>query len=157
MRRLRRVIFLSRRDRRKLSPRLINIRVNRGINVWINLRHVLHHYTRGASVGWKDGRSIVRIGSSSTDKMWPVIGAWARGFQAEASAMTTDAAVAADNDRLIPFARVQDMVGLKRTRIYRLIRESGFPAPYKPGGVGSRWSEAEVRAWIEGIKETRAA
>jgi prophage regulatory protein len=60
---------------------------------------------------------------------------------------------ATNNDRLIPFARVQDIVGLKRTRIYRLIRESGFPAPYKPGGTGSRWSEAEVRAWIEGSRD----
>ncbi len=64
---------------------------------------------------------------------------------------------AADTDRLVMLKVVESMVGLKRTRIYKLIRESDFPAPYKPGGTGSRWSEAEVLAWVERIKETRAA
>lgn len=63
----------------------------------------------------------------------------------------------AANDRLIPFARVEQIAGLKRTRIYRMIREGKFPRPYKPGGYGSRWSEAEVRAWLESIKQERAA
>lgn len=67
------------------------------------------------------------------------------------------AAVTLDTDRLVMLRVVEDIVGLKRTRIYRLIRESGFPPPYKPGGVGSRWSEAEVRAWVEQVKEARAA
>ncbi|WP_245896808.1 helix-turn-helix transcriptional regulator [Sphingomonas fennica] len=57
------------------------------------------------------------------------------------------------NDRLIPFARVEQIAGLKRTRIYKLIREGKFPKPYKPGGFGSRWSEAEVRAWLEAVKQ----
>jgi prophage regulatory protein len=60
-------------------------------------------------------------------------------------------------DRLIMLEVVEDIVGLKRTRIYKLIREGGFPAPYKPGGTGSRWSEAEVLAWVARIKEARAA
>lgn len=58
----------------------------------------------------------------------------------------------ADNDRLIPFARVEQIAGLKRTRIYKMIRDGKFPSPYKPGGFGSRWSEAEVRAWLEQVK-----
>lgn len=61
------------------------------------------------------------------------------------------------NDRLVMLRVVESMVGLNRTRIYKLIRESDFPAPYKPGGTGSRWSEAEVLAWLERIKEVRAA
>lgn len=64
---------------------------------------------------------------------------------------------AANYDRLIMLEVVESIVGLKRTRIYKLIRESNFPAPYKPGGSGSRWSEAEVLAWVERIKEARAA
>lgn len=63
----------------------------------------------------------------------------------------------ANYDRLIMLEVVESIVGLKRTRIYKLIRESDFPAPYKPGGSGSRWSEAEVLAWVEQIKEARAA
>lgn len=63
----------------------------------------------------------------------------------------------ANYDRLIMLEAVESIVGLKRTRIYKLIRESDFPAPYKPGGSGSRWSEAEVLAWVARIKEARAA
>ena len=62
----------------------------------------------------------------------------------------------AANDRLIPFARVEQIAGLKRTRIYKMIREGRFPKPYKPGGFGSRWSEAEVRAWLNDVKERAA-
>ncbi len=63
----------------------------------------------------------------------------------------------ANYDRLIMLEAVESIVGLKRTRIYKLIRESDFPAPYKPGGSGSRWSEVEVLAWVARIKEARAA
>ena len=63
----------------------------------------------------------------------------------------------ANYDRLIMLEAVESIVGLKRTRIYKLIRESDFPAPYKPGGSGSRWSEAEVLAWVTRVKEARAA
>jgi prophage regulatory protein len=66
-------------------------------------------------------------------------------------------AAATDTDRLVMLKVVEDIVGLKRTRIYKLIRETDFPPPYKPGGAGSRWSEAEVRAWVARIKEARAA
>ena len=65
--------------------------------------------------------------------------------------------VPANYDRLIMLEAVESIVGLKRTRIYKLIRESDFPAPYKPGGSGSRWSEVEVLAWVARIKEARAA
>ena len=64
-------------------------------------------------------------------------------------------ATAAD-DRLIPIARVGQIAGIMRSRIYQLIRQEAFPAPYKPGGFGSRWSEAEVREWLDSLK-ARAA
>ncbi len=63
----------------------------------------------------------------------------------------------ANYDRLIMLEAVESIVGLKRTRIYKLIRESDFPAPYKPGGSGSRWSEVEVLSWVAQIKAARAA
>jgi prophage regulatory protein len=60
-------------------------------------------------------------------------------------------ATAAD-DRLIPIARVEQIAGIMRSRIYQLIRQGSFPAPYKPGGFASRWSEAGVRGWVESLK-----
>lgn len=58
-----------------------------------------------------------------------------------------------ENDRLIPFARVEQIAGFKRTQIYKWIRKGTFPKPYKPGGFSSRWSEAEVRDWVRRVKE----
>jgi predicted DNA-binding transcriptional regulator AlpA len=49
---------------------------------------------------------------------------------------------AAATDRFVMLRVVESMVGLKRTRIYKLIRESDFPAPYKPGGG------AKPRFWL---------
>ena len=69
--------------------------------------------------------------------------------------MTSEIATTTGNDRLVMLKVVEDIVGLKRTRIYKLIRESDFPPPYKPGGAGSRWSEAEVRQWLERMKRSR--
>ena len=65
-------------------------------------------------------------------------------------------------DRLLPIARVVEVAGLSRAMIYRKIREGTFPAPHKPGGVASRWSELELREWRETItaapvKAVRAA
>jgi prophage regulatory protein len=60
-------------------------------------------------------------------------------------------------DRFLRFTEVTDIVGFGRTYIYRLIRDGKFPAPHKPGGASSRWSEAEVRAWMERVKAERAA
>ena len=60
-------------------------------------------------------------------------------------------------DRLIALPEVKDIVGLGKTMIYRLEKESDFPKHCKPGGSASRWSEAEVRAWQEEQKAKRAA
>ena len=55
----------------------------------------------------------------------------------------------AARDSLLRMAEVQDMTGLSKRMIYRLISQQRFPQPYKPGGWSSRWSEAEITAWRE--------
>lgn len=72
-----------------------------------------------------------------------------------AAGFVTAPPMALTSDRLIAFAQVEQIAGLKRTRIYAMIRAGTFPAPYKPGGAGSRWSEAEVRAWLASLKQAR--
>lgn len=37
--------------------------------------------------------------------------------------------------------------------IYRLILEGKFPAPYKLSPGAARWSEHELVAWIEEVKD----
>lgn len=62
--------------------------------------------------------------------------------------------VAADSgDRLIRLDEVKRRVGLGKTMIYRLIQESRFPAPYKLSPFASRWSEREIVAWIDEVKD----
>ena len=58
-------------------------------------------------------------------------------------------------DLLVPLAAVKAITGLGKTKIYGLVRESSFPAPYKPGGIATRWSLAEVLAWRRELKPTR--
>lgn len=57
--------------------------------------------------------------------------------------------MASNPDRLLRINEVEEIVGLKRAMIYRLIQRGNFPKQYKPGGFASRWNEAEVRAWRE--------
>jgi len=60
-------------------------------------------------------------------------------------------------DRLLKLDQVKDIVGLAKTMIYRLVGEGTFPAPCKPGGHASRWSEREVYQWVAdcGAERTR--
>jgi len=51
-------------------------------------------------------------------------------------------------DRLIALPEVIENVGYGKTTIYRWIKLGTFPPPCHPGGASSRWSAAEVRAWI---------
>ena len=52
-------------------------------------------------------------------------------------------------DRLISLPQVEELTGIKKTLIYRLIKRGEFPQQFKPGGHSSRWSEREVLAWRE--------
>lgn len=56
-------------------------------------------------------------------------------------------------DRLIKIDEVKRRVGLGKTMVYRLIREDRFPAPYKLSPFAARWSEREIVAWINDVKD----
>jgi predicted DNA-binding transcriptional regulator AlpA len=57
-----------------------------------------------------------------------------------------------DDDALVPLHAAKLVSGLGKTQIYALIRKGAFPAPYKPGGVSSRWSLRELRAWRRNLE-----
>lgn len=67
----------------------------------------------------------------------------------------TQSDVAAPADRLLRLPDVMSIVGWGKTMIYRKVRAGEFPQPYKPGGTSSRWSEQEVRAWLNRVKGVR--
>lgn len=52
-----------------------------------------------------------------------------------------------DIDRLIRLPEVENIIGLKRTQIYEMVKTGSFPAPVKIGGA-SRWSLRAVSAWM---------
>jgi len=56
-------------------------------------------------------------------------------------------------DRLIRIDEVKRRVGLGKSMIYRLIQEDRFPAPYKLSPFASRWSDREITAWINDVKD----
>ena len=51
------------------------------------------------------------------------------------------------SDNLLTIEAVMAAIGLKRTKIYAMVSSGEFPQPVKIGAA-SRWSEAEVNAWI---------
>ncbi|PTR08743.1 MULTISPECIES: AlpA family transcriptional regulator [unclassified Novosphingobium] len=56
-------------------------------------------------------------------------------------------------DRLLRIDEVKRRVGLGKTMIYRLIKRADFPAPYKLSPFTARWSEREIVAWIDRVKD----
>lgn len=56
-------------------------------------------------------------------------------------------------DRLIRIDEVKRRVGLGKTMIYDLIRAGRFPELYKLSPFASRWSECEIVAWIDEVKD----
>lgn len=51
-------------------------------------------------------------------------------------------------DRLIRLPEVMETIGFRRTHIYEMVKTGQFPAPFKPSGSASRWSENEVLTWV---------
>ncbi len=56
-------------------------------------------------------------------------------------------------ERLLKLNEVSRRVGLGKSMIYRLIQENRFPAPYKISPFASRWSDHEIVAWIDDVKD----
>lgn len=58
-------------------------------------------------------------------------------------------------DRLLPIDAVMQIAGIGKTMIYSKMRQGTFPKACKPGGASSRWSEKEVRAWLQQVLSKR--
>ncbi len=61
-------------------------------------------------------------------------------------------------DRLIRLRpELENTVGLKRARIYELMRDGRFPLPVRIGDRAIAWKESAIAAWIESRPLARAA
>lgn len=56
---------------------------------------------------------------------------------------------AATSPRLLSLSEVRTRTGLGRTTIYRWMNEGRFPAAIKLSDKCTRWSEADLDAWIQ--------
>jgi len=66
-------------------------------------------------------------------------------------------APAQQSRRFLRLPGVLARVPFSRSRLYELVSERRFPAPYKLSTRVSAWDEAELNAWIEArIAERRA-
>ena len=58
-------------------------------------------------------------------------------------------------DRLLRRRDVEEITGLSRSSIYRLMQEDQFPRPVKVGSSAVRWRESDITAWLESRPVTR--
>jgi prophage regulatory protein len=59
-----------------------------------------------------------------------------------------------NTDTFMPLPAVKAVTGLSRSTIYECIGRGVFPAPVKIGRA-SRWSLAEINAWMESRRAER--
>ena len=53
------------------------------------------------------------------------------------------------NDRLLRRRQVEEITGLSRSSIYRLMMDDEFPRPVKIGPAAVRWKASDLTTWLE--------
>ena len=53
------------------------------------------------------------------------------------------------NDRLLRRRQVEEITGMSRSSIYRLMQDGEFPRPVKVGPAAVRWKASDLTAWLE--------
>lgn len=52
-------------------------------------------------------------------------------------------------ERLLRRGDVESLIGLRRSKLYAMVRAGEFPAPVKLSSRAVAWRASEVHAWIE--------
>ena len=60
------------------------------------------------------------------------------------------------HDRLLRCCQVEEITGLSRSSIYRLMPRGEFPQRVKVGPAAVRWRESDIMAWVESRPEARS-
>lgn len=55
------------------------------------------------------------------------------------------------SESLLRLPEVEAIVGLKKSKLYTLIQEGGFPPPVKLGTRSVRWKASTVYGWIDSL------
>ena len=53
------------------------------------------------------------------------------------------------NDRLLRRRQVEEITGLSRSSIYRLMQDGDFPRPVRVGPAAVRWRTSDITVWLE--------
>ena len=53
------------------------------------------------------------------------------------------------NDRLLRRREVEELTGLSRASIYRLMRRGRFPLPVRVSATAVRWKASDITVWIQ--------
>ena len=53
------------------------------------------------------------------------------------------------NERLLRRQEVEELTGLSRASIYRLMRSGGFPLPVRVSAAAVRWKASDIAVWIQ--------
>jgi prophage regulatory protein len=56
-------------------------------------------------------------------------------------------------EQLLPLTDVENITGLKKSKLYQLIAEDGFPKPYRLGARSVRWKSSDIQAWISNLSQ----
>ena len=52
-------------------------------------------------------------------------------------------------DRLLRRRQVEEITGMGRSSIYRLMKNGGFPRPVRVGPAAVRWRASDIADWLE--------
>ena len=52
-------------------------------------------------------------------------------------------------DRLLRRREVEELSGIRRSTIYRKMKDGDFPRPVRVGPSAVRWRESDIVAWVE--------
>ena len=55
-------------------------------------------------------------------------------------------------ESLLRLPQVEAMVGLKKSKLYALVKQGQFPAPVRLGPRSVRWRGSAISAWIDNLK-----
>lgn len=55
-------------------------------------------------------------------------------------------------ERLLRLPEVEGLVGLRKSKLYDLVKQGQFPAPVKLGPRSVRWRASAILKWIDGLK-----
>lgn len=52
---------------------------------------------------------------------------------------------------LLPLPKVEERVGIKKSKIYELINTGNFPQPVRLGRRNVRWRSDDIQKWIDAL------